>query len=315
MKRLIVIFLILALCLAGCSTPPAKESTPPAPVATSTPQPVPVATPVIVTFSRENFPRLDGSTSTAPLGRAIASVLLGESEEAVSDLIQFSRTSQSFRQLMYGYADLLIVAEPSPTVFEEMAAECFEVAMEPFAHDGLIFVVHADNPVDSLTIEQIQGIYSGKITNWSQVGGNDLPIAPFQRNAESGSQVMMEKLVMNGLTMMDPPEEYMIASMGALMEAVRGYEDTPGSIGYSVFYYASDMNMASGLKILQVNGVTPSAETIRSGEYPFRNPYYVVKAADTPKNSMTDILYNWILSEDGQRLVSRLGYASVLEVE
>ena len=114
---------------------------------------------------------------------------------------------------------------------------------------------------------------------------------------------------------MEAHTDYMVNSMGGLMEAVRGYENSTGAIGYSVFYYASDMNMADGLKILQVEGVAPSASAIRSGAYTLRNPYYVVMAADTPEESMTAILYDWILSEDGQRLVSRMGYASVLEVE
>ncbi len=320
MKRMLCILLVCLLCLAGCAAPQAQNppSSPPSPPVTNPvlvePAPSQPA-PTVISFNRDVFPRLDGSTSTAPLGRAIASVLLGESEDAVDDLIQFSRTTRSFRELMYGNADLLIVAEPSPSVFDELDAAGFEIQMEPFANDGLIFVVNANNPVDSLTVEQLQGIYSGEITNWRQVGGDDLRITPFQRNAESGSQVLMEKLVMDGITMLEPLDGYMLSEMGTLMEAVRSYENTASAIGYSVFYYANDMRMADGLKILSIDGVAPSAETIRSGEYSLRNPYYVVKAADTHPDSMTSVLYDWILSEDGQRLVSMMGYASVLEVE
>lgn len=280
-----------------------------------TPTPTPTPAPEEITFNRDNFPRLDGSTSTAPLGRAVASVLLGESQEQVADLIQFSRTTGSFRALMRGECDLLLVAEPNPVVFDEMKEAGFEVQMEPFANDGLVFVVNADNPVDSLTVEQIQDIYTGKITNWKEVGGQDLPIDPFQRNAESGSQVLMEKLVMDGLDMMEPPEGYMLGEMDTLMEAVRGYDNSASAIGYSVYYYAHDMEMAQGLKVLQVEGVTPSAQAIRDGTYPLRNPYYVVMNAQQPEGSMTSVLYHWILSEDGQRLVAQQGYASVLEVE
>ena len=60
--------------------------------------------------------------------------------------------------------------------------------MEPFAIDGLIFVVSSDNPVDSLTVEQVQQIYTGEITNWSQVGGDDVPVSAFQRNAEAAAR-------------------------------------------------------------------------------------------------------------------------------
>ncbi|MBR2131801.1 MAG: substrate-binding domain-containing protein [Oscillospiraceae bacterium] len=266
-------------------------------------------------FTRKNFPKLDGSTSTMPLGRAIASTLLGEDREQVEDLIAFSRTTQSFRALMDGAADLLIVAEPSPVVFEELEQRGIQVKMEPFATDALIFVVNASNPVDSLTVEQVQKIYTGEITNWSEVGGEDLPIDAFQRNAESGSQVLMEKLVMDGLTMAQPPLGYRIDDMGGLMQSVRGYDNSASAIGYSVYYYASEMNMADGLKILSIDGVSPSADSIRSGAYPFRNPYYVVRRADAVENNRIMQLYDWILSEDGQKLVSQEGYVSVLASE
>ena len=156
-------------------------------------------------FTRENFPRLDGSTATAPLAQAAAAVLLGESEDSVADLIDFSRTTQSYRELMAGNADLLIAAEPNSVVYDEMEAAGFEIEMQPLAMDALVFMVNADNPVDSLTADELRGIYSGEITNWSEVGGLDEPIAAFQRNAESGSQVLMEKLVMGDTPMTAPP--------------------------------------------------------------------------------------------------------------
>lgn len=107
----------------------------------------------------------------------------------------------------------------------------------------------------------------------------------------------------------------MLSEMGTLMEAVRSYDNSASAIGYSVYYYANDMEMAQGLKLLQIDGVAPTTQTIRDGSYPFRNAYYVVMAADTPDDDLTSILYHWILSEDGQKLVSQLGYASVLEVD
>ncbi len=305
-KRLLAAFTsaALLLSLAACQQP----------AQTDPDEPAPSPSPETVTFTRDNFPRLDGSTSTAPLGRAIASVLLGESEDDVADLIQFSRTTASFRALMAGEADLLIVGEPNASVYDEMDEAGFEASIDTFANDGLVFVVNADNPVDSLTLEQLQGIYTGEITNWKEVGGEDLEIVPFQRNEDAGSQALMKKLVMGELEMMDPPEGYMLSEMGTLMEAVRSYDNSASAIGYSVYYYANDMEMAQGLKLLQIDGVAPTTQTIRDGSYPFRNAYYVVMAADTPDDDLTSILYHWILSEDGQKLVSQLGYASVLEV-
>ena len=291
--------LVLALPLAACGGQQAASTR------------VPGADGGAVVFTRENMPRLDGSTATAPLAQAAAAVLLGESEEDVADLIDFSRTTESYRQLMQGNADLLIAAEPNAAVFDEMEEAGFEVQMEPLATDALVFMVNEDNPVDSLTTEQLRGIYSGEITNWSEVGGADLDIVPFQRNAESGSQVLMEKLVMDGTEMTEPPEGYMIASMVGLMDAVKEYDNSANAIGYSVYYYAHDMQMAGGLKLLKIDGVAPEAATIRSGEYPFLNPYYVAMNAAEPEGSMTRVLYDWLLGPDGQKLVDMKGYVSV----
>ena len=105
---------------------------------------------------RENFPRIDGSTSTVPLAQAICSVLLDESREDVADLTQFSKTTASYAALIYGEKDLLIAAEPAQSVLEIKASQGFAWSMEPFAIEGLVFVVNADNPVDSLSVEQVQ---------------------------------------------------------------------------------------------------------------------------------------------------------------
>lgn len=307
MKRyLILIALVLTLSLLfGCATAP-KETTPPTTEATE-PQGE------MFTFTRENFPKMDGSTSMVPLGEAIASVLLGESREDVGDLVRFNRTTQSFYNLTYGTCDILIVGEPNAEVYTCMDDEGFEAEIEAIATDALIFVVNIDNPVDNLTTEQVRKIYSGEITNWSEVGGNDEPIEAFQRNDGAGSQALMVKLVMKDLPLADAPQDYIVDSMAGLMEAVKSYENTSNAIGYSVYYYANDMQMANGLKILSIDGVKPSAETIRSGEYPHRNSYYCVIPANAPENAPNRILRDWLLSKEGQHLVYQEGYVSVID--
>ena len=249
-----------------------------------------------------------------PLGQAIASVLLGETREEVSDLTNFSRTTQSYRELMNGQADLLISGAPPESIYEEKDELGFEWEISTFAVDGLVFIVNEGNPVDCLNTEQIQKIYTGEITNWKEVGGNDVEIIPFQRNEEAGSQTAMKKLVMGDIPLMEAPAEYVSGAMGDLVEVVASYNDSAAAIGYTVYYYAHDMKMADGLKIIAVDGVQPNADTIRSREYPFINDSYVVIAAGLGDDAPAKILYNWIMSEEGQKLVAHEGYVSVLDV-
>ena len=312
----IMLGLALALSLAACGAPQAEPL--PAPPAENAPQtreaPQAEDAPPQFVFTRENFPRLNGSTAMVPLGQAIASVLLGETREEVADLTEFSRTTQSYRELMNGCADLLISGAPPEKIYEEKEDLGFEWEIATFAVDGLVFVVNESNPVDSLTTEQIQKIYSGEITNWSEVGGDDVDIVPFQRNEEAGSQTAMRKLVMGDIPLMEAPAEYVSGAMGDLVRVVASYNDSAAAIGYTVYYYAHDMKMADGLKLLAVDGVKPGAETIRSRAYPFINDSYVVIPAGLPDDAPAKILYDWIMSPEGQRLVAHEGYVSVLDV-
>lgn len=265
-------------------------------------------------FTRENMPRLDGSTSTAPLAEAVCCVLLGESRAAVADLVRFNKTTTAYYNLMWGYADLLIVGEDNAEILEEKERQGFEWDREPFATDAFIFVVNEDNPVNSITIDEAKRIYTGEIKNWNELGGNNQQILPFQRNNDAGSQNLMEKLVMQGTPMMEAPLDFVVTTMGQLMEVVKSYDGSPGAIGYTVYYYAEEMEMAQGLKILAIEGIEPNPVTIRSEEYPLLNPKYVVIPADAAEDSPNRILFNWLLGEEGQRLVAHEGYVSIIEV-
>lgn len=306
MKKVTATILLFAICLLSACAPAVQPTVSPTPLETPEPE-------YDFKFTRENFPKLDGSTSMVPLAKAAAGVLLGEDIESVSDLVSFNRTSQSFRNLMYGQCDMLIVAQPAESVLEEIESSGFKYEMAHISTDALIFVVNADNPVESLTTQQIQKIYTGEITNWSEVGGDDIEIVPFQRNAEAGSQAAMLRVVMDGLTMMEPPKDYIVDSMAGLMDAVRNFDGSDGAIGYSVYYYANDMKMADGMKIISVDDIEPAPESIRTGDYPFLAPGYAVIAKDKEADSTARKLYDWLQSEEGQYLVSTMGYVSIKE--
>ena len=121
----------------------------------------------------------------------------------------------------------------------------------------------------------------------------------------------MMNLVMMGEPMADAPTEQMRGEMGDLLEAVAAFEDSPAAIGYTMYYYAHNMDMADGLKILSVEGVAPNADTIGNGSYPFLNSYYAVIDAGRPASDPAKLLYDWIFSGDGQRLIAHDGYIPI----
>ena len=260
----------------------------------------------------KELPRFDGSTSTAPLAEALIAELCRISRADAAGLVHFNKTTTAYENLLKGAADILIIGEANDDILKEKEERGFEWLKEPFATDAFVFIVNENNPVDSITIEQAKKIYTGEITNWSELGGNDIPIEAFQRNSAAGSQTLMEKWVMQGTPMKEVPTEYVIASMDGLMETVKQYDNSAAAIGYSVYYYAEEMRMAQGLKMLKLEGVEPNPETIRSGAYPIINPKYVVIRADAKENAPERRIFDYVLSEEGQKLVAAEGYVSIL---
>ena len=262
-------------------------------------------------FTEENYPKMGGSLANLPLGEAVTATVLGIDRQKASDMIVFEgSTTDNYKALVDGRFDILLAYEPSEEAKEYAKSNNAEYEMTPIGADALVFICSLENELSSLTTEQIKSIYKGEITNWSEVGGKDMPIIPYQRNKDSGSQTLFDKLVNLGDELMEAPVERKVGSMIGLLEAVADYEDSEGALGYTVYYYLTNMEKEklSRSKILNVDGVVPSNETIGKGEYPFVNDFFVVIRKDAPENSPQRILYNWIVSDQGRELVERENY-------
>ena len=204
--------------------------------------------------------------------------------------------------------DLLIVYEPPEEVKEEYARFFEKLEIDPLGRDGLVFLENVNNPVDDLSVQQLYDIYTGKITNWSEVGGDDTPIMPFQRNEDSGSQTLFMKLLMKGNAPMDPPSELRVGSMGGLIDEVASFDGTGSALGYSVYYYANLMYGNPNLKLISVDGIAPTNESIENNEYPLTNDFYVVIRADEPADSPVRALRDWLLSPAGRAILEEENY-------
>ncbi len=258
-------------------------------------------------ITAENYPMVDGSTATLPLSAAVYQLVTGSSQKETDQAIVHTKTTNSWMRLIADEVDLLIVADKNEKVDAEIAATGTALDIKPIALDAFIFMANEENPVKSLTQDQIVGIYSGQITNWSQVGGADQEIVPFQRNENAGSQTAMKSLVMKGQEMI-PPEKFEIGTMDGLLEAVASYNNDATALGYSYYYYANLMYRTPGLRFMAVDGVIPSNESVQKGEYPYIAQYYAAIRTDEPADTPARKIFEWLTTTQGQELAADLGY-------
>lgn len=259
-------------------------------------------------LSLEEYPIVDGSTANLPMMAKIMERTTGISAEQAERLSTCAKTSEAWINLAESRSDLLLVYEAADVTKDALTEIGTDLSITPIGRDALVFIVNENNPVESLTQQQLIDIYSGKITNWSEVGGEDMPIQAFQRPESSGSQSLFMKLLMANDTPTDAPTEFRPSAMGDLIEVLASYNNSADALGYSVFYYASYMYTQPGLKFIAVDGVTPSDETIADGSYPLLNEYYLAIRADEPADSPTRKLHDWILSPDGTQAIKDAGY-------
>lgn len=160
----------------------------------------------------------------------------------------------------------------------------------------------------SLTEDEIKEIYAGDITNWKEVGGKNKDIRAFQRPQDSGSQTALQHF-MGDRPIMDPPVEDIASLMGTIIDQVSDYKNYNNAMGYTFRYYSTEMTNNNSIRLLAVNGVEPTKDTVRSGEYPITNELYAVTAGSD--NPHVDAFIDWILSEQGQEIVEKTGYVSI----
>lgn len=217
-----------------------------------------------------------------------------------------------YRTKDYLRKDIIFVTEPSEEEHQIARNHSVTLDITPVALDGFVFITHKDNPIDSLTVSQIRKIYSGEITNWSEVGGNDEEIIPYQRESNSGSQTAMQQLVMKDTPLMVPKEGYTeINGMGDLIEHIAEYENAQNSLGYTYYYYLSNLYRSDDIKVLAIDGVLPDNEHLQSGEYPFTTAYYaVIREGDS---GFPVMLRDYLISDEGQQIIELAGYCPVEE--
>jgi phosphate transport system substrate-binding protein len=301
----------LAVCtaagvLTACNTSNSESAAP-------TEEPTPESS-IEPFMSASDYPVVDGSTACIPLMAQMMADVLGMDAEAAKSTINVSTTAYAWERMgVWGddQCQLLVVYEAPEYVKEEIANGGEKLEQKPIGRDALVFIVNEGNPVQNLTQQQLLDIYAGTITNWKDVGGEDAEIVAFQRGEDSGSQTLFKKLLIKDNPLMEAPTELAPAEMGGLIDSVASYNNSANAIGFSVYYYVDQMYSQPGLRLLSVDGVMPSNETLADNSYPLCNEFYAVVRESAAADSAERILYDWLSTEDGISCIEKAGYVAV----
>ena len=270
--------------------------------------------------------RMDGATALYPIYSAFVQAVYPEAKYDIYDFkyneeegygqVTCTGTIEAYRRLIEGKTDIIFCAAPSKDQLAAAEAAGVELHLTPIGREAFVFFVNSENPVAGLTVEEIQGIYTGEITNWKELGGKNQRIRPYQRMENSGSQSALLRL-MEGLPLMEPEKEDRIAGMGGIITQVASYRNHKNAIGFSFRFYSTEMVENDQIRLLSLNGVEPTKDTIRSGAYPITSSFYAITASpigeSAPEESNEELraLLDWILSEQGQELIEKTGYVGV----
>ena len=246
-----------------------------------------------------DIPTIDGAAALLPMYAGFVesiypkeSVILNGDSYAPESAMHYTNTRGAYKDIVDGKADIIICAQPSDEQLKYASEKGVELEMVQIGSDAFVFIVNETNPVSDLTIDQIRGIYSGRIKNWKELGGKNIPIAAMHRNKGSGSQTALEKLMGN-----EPVKPDYTTLFGS-------------PIGFSFRYYVTGMLGEGGVKILKINGIEPTVETIADGSYPVAGGVYAVYRKGE-KNPNVQKTIDFMLSPEGQKIVEKSGYIPV----
>ncbi|MDR2894629.1 MAG: InlB B-repeat-containing protein [Alistipes sp.] len=288
----------------------------------------------------ENYPRVDGATSTRALNHMIACKLLGmeytwhgileSPEQSVYRVdengylddtffdgrILTSQTYGAMMNLIEGKVEI-ILRSTTASPDERAAAEAAGVTLieTPIALDAFVFLKNRANPVASLTLDDVRKIYFGQITDWSQVGGRRGTITPYSRPRNSGSEEAFIELVMKDADPVKFPEEQRVRpsnyddpfSMSRLMWEM---EQNPNGIGY-IFKNYKEKIMNRYEPVFSIDGVSPTAATMKNGTYPLTTKVYAIIRSDLDRSSTAYKLYEWLGTDAAKLVLEECGFVTL----
>ena len=245
---------------------------------------------------------IQGSSTVLPIAQKAAEVYM-EKNSDVNISVRGGGSGNGIAALVDGATD---IADASRFIKDEELKNAIDNGIYPVPHrvamDGIAVVVHPSNSVDALSREDIKKIYTGDITNWSELGGADKEIVVVSRDSSSGTFGVFTDVAndgsIDGNAIRVTPTALLQASNGAVAGTVA---ETEGAIGYVGLGYLSE-----NLKAVTVDGVMPSNKTVANGQFPFARPLYMFTDG-WPRGEVKKFI-NFVLSAEGQEIAEQQGY-------
>ncbi len=246
---------------------------------------------------------MDGSTTVGPIGKAFAEYYMGRHPD-VNVTVSESGSGNGAKSLVNGTCG---IANMSRFMKDTEFKAALEKGVMPVAHvvamDGIAVIVHPTNSVKALTVDQVRDIYMGKISNWKELGGADRKIVKISRDTNSGTYECFETMVMKS-EKIAADAEY-VGSNGAIRQRV---QSTPAAIGYVGLGFVDRT-----VKALDINGVYPDPDTVRSGRYPVSRPLFMFTNGFPQLGSHLHALVTLHLTKRGQEIVEAIGFVPVTQ--
>jgi len=330
MKKQYIFILVLVIIISFCGCVSNAQSTETETIELGIP--VMSATAGIYGVNDENYPKIDGSTSTLPIVQAIHEVMYKEGGIYPETA---SKTVPSYELLINGEVDLILVPYASTDVLALAEQNGVNLEFFPIALEALVFITPIENTVENITMEQVRDIYIHYgIKNWSELGGPDRNLIPICRNADSGSQAALDETVLNNEEIHpDIKKNYKEMTMDGMVVQVAFYH-TVGSgvrsiiqdkkrdmnsyaLGYTLYtWYIAETGMTGFdqyLRVLSFEGVEPNNDSIVDGSYPLSIKYYAVVRSDLSEEHSARSVIDFLQSEEGAKSINWKGLIPIVQ--
>ncbi len=244
---------------------------------------------------------VEGSSTVGPIAKAFAEYLM-EKDKSLNITVNESGSGNGAQALIDNQCQVADMSRfMKAKEYQAAVANSVMPTATAIAMDGIAMIVHPSNPVKDLKIEQIRDVYTGKITNWKDLGGPDMPIIMISRDSSSGTYETFEGLVMNK-EKINNSAEY-VGSNGQMRARV---QSTKGAIGYVGLGFVDKT-----VKAVTVNNIPATTKTIATGVYPIARALFMFTNGYPKPGSNVHKFITLYLTDDGQSIIERIGFIPV----